>query len=56
MIDIVLVRNSARPTIYGTKDPDASSIRCLHNCFCSPLSICSSFRVKVPQRKNVKIK
>jgi len=54
MIGIALDKNSAKPTIFGTGDPDAdeplksSSFNCLN----SPLSKYSSFKTKVLPRGN----
>jgi len=56
MIGIVLVRNSAKLTIYRTGDSETPSIRSLFKSLCSSLSICSSFRAKVPPGRNIKIK
>jgi hypothetical protein len=52
MIGIALVKNSAKPTIFGTGDSDEPLKRSSFNCFCSPLSKCSSFKAKVPPRRN----
>jgi len=47
-----LVKNSAKPTIFGTGDSDEPLKSSSFNCLCSPLSKCSSFKTKVPSRRN----
>ena len=52
MIGIALVKNSAKPTIFGTDDSDEPLKSSSFNCLCSPLSKCSSFKTKFPPRRN----
>ena len=52
MIGIAYVKNSAMPTIFGTGDSDEPLKSSSFNCLCSPLSKCSSFKTKVPPRRN----
>jgi len=54
MIGIALVKNSAKPTIFGTGDCDSDEPlkSSSFNCLCSPLSKCSSFKTRVPPRRN----
>jgi len=52
MIGIALVKNSVKPTIFGTGDSDEPLKSSSFNCLCSPLSKCSSFKTKVPPRRN----
>ena len=44
MIGIALVKNSAKPTIFGTGDSDEPLKSSSFDCLCSPLSKCSSFK------------
>ena len=46
MIGITLVKNSAKPTIFGTGDSDEPLKSSSFNCLCSPLSKCSSLKLK----------
>ena len=52
MIGIAFVKNSAKPTIFGTGDSDEPLKSSSFKCLCSPLSKCSSFKTKVPPRRN----
>jgi len=49
MIGIVLVKNSSKPTIFGTGDSDEPLKSSSFNCLYSPLSKCSSFKAKKEQ-------
>ena len=51
MIGIALVKNSVKPTIFGTGDSDEPLKSSSFNCLCSPLLKCSSFKTKVPSKK-----
>ena len=55
MIGISQVKNSAKPTIFGTSE-QVTQINLWKsnsfNCLCSPLSKCCSFKAKVPPRIN----
>ena len=53
MIDIVLARYSASPTIYGTADPCELFRNCSLKCLCSLVSSCRSSKVEIPPRRNV---
>ena len=44
MIGIALVKNSAKPTIFGTGDSDEPLKSSSFNCLCSPLSKCSNVK------------
>ena len=55
MIGIALVKNSAKPTIFGTGDSDEPMKSSSFNCLCSPLLKCSSFKAKVLPRRNIYI-
>ena len=44
MIGIALVKNSAKPTIFGTGDSDEPLKSSSFNCLCSPLSKYSSYK------------
>ena len=46
MIGIDLVRNSAKPNIYGTEDSKGRLYKSSSKSFCSFLSICSSLKGK----------
>jgi len=46
MIGIALVKNSAKPTIFGTGDSNEPLKSSSFNCLCSPLLKCSSFKAK----------
>jgi len=52
MIGTAIVKNSAKLTIFGTGDSDEPLKSSSFNCLCSPLSKCSSFKAKVPPRRN----
>ena len=52
LIGIALVKNYAKPTIFGTGDSDEPLKSSLFNCLCSPLSKCNSFKAKVPPKRN----
>ena len=55
VIGIALVKNSAKPTIFGTGDSDEPLKSSSFNCLYSPLSKCGSFKTKVPPKKGTSI-
>jgi len=55
MIDIILARYSASPTIYRTVDPRELFRSFSRKCLFSPVSNCSSSKADIPSRRNLKI-
>jgi len=47
IIGIALIKNSAKPTIFGKSDSNEPLKGSSFNCLFSPLSKCSSFKVIV---------